>query len=136
MTWLRTSGTVGTVLLLLSLALLAGGIALCLLAPSLLVYATYPWPVYVLMLGSVGVALASRARAALRYATVGITALVTVLFLFLTIGSGWLSRGEIAVRAGEPFPDVRLQTSTKEWFSPAQLKGQSAALYIFYRGDW
>ncbi len=123
-------------LLLLSLALLAGGMALCLLTPSLLIYSTYPWPVYVLMLGSVGVALASGARAALRYGTVGITGIVTVLVLVMTIGAGRLSRGEITVRAGEPFPDFRLQTSTKDWFSPSQLKGQSAALYIFYRGDW
>jgi len=123
-------------LLLLSLALLAGGIALCLLAPSLLIYSTYPWPVYVLLLASVGVALASGGRAALRYGTVGLTGLVTVLFLVVTLGIGRLSHGEIAVRAGEPFPDFRLQTSTKEWFSPSQLKGRSAALYIFYRGDW
>jgi hypothetical protein len=123
-------------LLLLSFGLLAGGIALCLLTPSLLIYSAYPWPVYVLMLGSVGAAMASGGRAALRYSAVGITGLVTLLFLVVTLGIGWLSHGEIAVRVGEPFPDFRLQTSTKEWFSPSQLKGQSAALYIFYRGDW
>lgn len=123
-------------MLLLSLALLVGAVALYVYVPALLIYWTYPWPVYALMLGAVAAAVASRRAGKLRWATVGFTSLITGLFLFFTLMASRLSYGELAVRPGDAFPDFTLQTSTKEPFSPSQLKGQSAALYVFYRGDW
>ncbi len=123
-------------MLLLSLALLISAFALYVWVPALLIYWTHPWPVYVLFAAAVGAAVASPRRGTLRLAAIGATSLVTVLFLFYTLALSRLAHGQLAVHAGEAFPDFTLQTSTKEIFSPAQLKGQSAALYIFYRGDW
>lgn len=123
-------------MLLLSLALLVGAFALYVCVPALLIYWTYPWPVYAIMLGAVAAALASRRAGKLRWATIGLSALITVLFLAYTLALSHLSHGELTVRPGDAFPDFTLQTSMKEQFSPSQLKGQSAALYVFYRGDW
>ena len=123
-------------MLLLSLALLIGACALYVLVPALLIYWTYPWPVYALLIAAVCVAIASQRRGWLRRLTIGVTGLVTTLFLLYTLFLSQLSPTQLAVRAGDPFPEFTLQTSTRESFSPSQLKGQSAALYVFYRGDW
>lgn len=121
---------------LLSLALLLAAFGLYIFVPSLLIYWTHPWPVYALLLGAVAVALASRRRRALRYALIGTTSLVTAVFLIYALALSRLDRGRLSIRAGDRFPDFTLQTSTRETFSPSQLEGQSAALYVFYRGDW
>jgi hypothetical protein len=123
-------------MLVLSLALLVGGFALYVYVPALLIYWIYPWPVYALMLGAVAAAVASRRAGKLRGATIGFSSLLTLLFLLYTLMLSRLDHGELAVHPGDAFPDFSLQTSTKEPFSPSQLKGQSAALYVFYRGDW
>ena len=123
-------------MLLLSLALLVAAFVLYFEVPALLIYWDYPWPVYALLLAAVGLAVGSRRRGALRYATIGLTGLLTGLFLFETVVVSKLHRQRLAVEAGDRFPDFTLQTSTNEPFSPAQLAGKSAALYIFYRGDW
>lgn len=123
-------------MLLLSLALLIGAFVLYTQVPALLLYWKYPWPVYVLLIASVGVALSSRHHGVLRFVTVGLTGLLTVLFFVYTLSSSQLHRGSLAVEVGARFPDFTLQTSTKELFAPAQLAGKSAALYIFCRGDW
>jgi hypothetical protein len=123
-------------MVLLSLALLLAAFGLYVFVPSLLIYWTHPWPVYALLLAAVAAAVASRPRRVLRYALIGATSLVTVLFFVYALALSRLDRGHLLVRAGDPFPDFTLQTSTHEAFSPSQLKGQSAALYVFYRGDW
>ena len=123
-------------MLLLSLALLVGAFVLYVWVPALLLYWIHPWPVYAIMLGAVGAAVASRRHGWLRAITIGFTSLITVLFLLYALIFSRLSHGELTVRPGDAFPDFTLQTSTKEPFSPSQLKGQSAALYVFYRGDW
>jgi hypothetical protein len=123
-------------MLLSSLALLVAAFVLYLAVPALLIYWHYPWPVYALLLAAVGLAVGSKRRGALRYATIGVTGLLTGLFFFETIFVSQLHRQRLAVAVGDHFPDFTLQTSTKEPFSPTQLAGKSAALYIFYRGDW
>jgi hypothetical protein len=123
-------------MLLVSVAVVVGAIAAYILTPALLIYWSYPWPIYGAMLASVALALASGRRGILRYATIGVTALVTLSFLAVTLVASRLDRGQLGLRPGDPFPDFTLTTSTKQAFSSTQLKGQSAALYIFYRGDW
>jgi ABC-type Na+ efflux pump permease subunit len=123
-------------MLLVSIAVAVGAIAVYALTPALLIYWSYPWPIYGAMLASVALALGSRRRGILRYATVGITGLATVAFLVVTLFTTRLDHGQLALRPGDAFPDFTLTTSTKRPFSSAELKGQSAALYIFYRGDW
>jgi hypothetical protein len=123
-------------MLLLSLALLVGAFALYVYVPTLLIYWSYPWPVYAMLAAAVGGAIASSRRGWLRMVTIGLSGLVTAVFVLFTVVLSHLSHGQLAVHPGDPFPDFTLQTSGKESFSPSQLKGQSAALYVFYRGDW
>jgi hypothetical protein len=123
-------------MLLLSVALLVGAFALYLWVPALLIYWTYPWPVYALLVAAVVVAVRSTRRGKLRLAIIGASSVITMLALLYTLVLSELSHGQLTVRPGDPFPDFTLQTSTQAQFSPSQLKGQSAALYVFYRGDW
>lgn len=123
-------------MLLFSLALLVAAITLYLGAPSMLIYSTYPWPVYVLLAGSVACAFASRRRGILRWATLGGTTFIAVFFVLYTAFLSNLAAYDLAVKPGDAFPDFQLQTSTGESFSPSQIKGEKAALYVFYRGDW
>jgi ABC-type Na+ efflux pump permease subunit len=123
-------------MLLVSIAVAVAAIAVYALTPALLIYWKYPWPIYGAMLASVALALGSRRRGILRYTTVGLTGLATVAFLVVTLVTTRLDHGQLALRPGDSFPDFTLTTSTKRPFSSAELRGQSAALYIFYRGDW
>ena len=123
-------------MLLLALGLLGGAIALYMLLPGLLIHSTYPIPVYALMLASIGVAVSSRRRGILRWLTIGVSGIVTGVFLVATLVASQLHRGALSVHPGDPFPDFTVLTSTHQSFSPSQLNGRSAALYIFYRGDW
>lgn len=123
-------------MLLASLALAVGGILVFALIPTYQIYTTYPWPSYLLLGLSVGVALRSPARWRRKGAVV---ALNTTLLVFLVAYTAYLSgldRGQLAVEVGDPFPDFTVTTSLKEPFSPRDLRGKTAALYIFYRGDW
>jgi hypothetical protein len=92
--------------------------------------------VYLLLLGSVASAVASRSRAWLKYPVLGISSGLSLLFIFYTLWLSALPHGEVAVRPGDRFPDFTLQTSKGQSFSPSTLVGKSAALYVFYRGDW
>jgi len=123
-------------MLLLAVGLFAGALALAVWVPALMIYWPYPWPLYAMLLASVGSALMSHRRGALRTVTVGGTAMLSIGFLAVTLLVPRLDRGQLAVHPGDAFPDFKLQTSTGEWFSPSQLKGQRPALYVFYRGDW
>jgi hypothetical protein len=123
-------------MLLLSAALLVTAFALYVMVPALLIYWNHPWPVYLLMVASVASAVASRRRGFLRWSTIGLTGAVTALFVAYVAALSQLDHTQLAVKPGDPFPDFTLRTSTGDPFSPSQLKGRSAALYVFYRGDW
>jgi len=123
-------------MLLLSLAFAAAAVALYIESPAMLIYSTYPWPVYVLLVASVSCAFASRRRGILRWATFGGTAFVAGLFILYTVHFSRLAPHELSLKAGDAFPEFTLQTSTGAAFSPSQIRGEKAALYIFYRGDW
>ncbi len=123
-------------MLLLAPILVVAAIALYVMMPALLIHSPYPLPAYGLLVAAVVAAVASKRRGILRIVTIVLTALVSVLFFVHTVAQGNLPRGELAVHPGDPFPEFTLLTSTREPFSSSSMKGQSAALYIFYRGDW
>jgi hypothetical protein len=123
-------------MLVVSLALAIAGILVFSLIPTYQVYTTYPWPSYLLLALSAGVALRSPARWRRKGSVV---ALAGTLLVFLVAYTGYLSkldRPPLAVSIGDRFPDFTLTTSLQDRFSPSDLRGKTAALYIFYRGDW
>jgi hypothetical protein len=123
-------------MLILSLIFAVAAAVLYVESPSMLIYWRYPWPVYGMLVASVVCALASKRPGALRWVTVGGTALIATLFIVYTLTLSRLSPPELSVKAGDAFPEFQLPTSTGDLFSPSQIKGKKAALYIFYRGDW
>jgi hypothetical protein len=123
-------------MLLLSLLLLAAAILAFVRVPEFLIHSRYPLPVYGLLLASVVAAFASRRRGVWRSLTIGGTALLGTLFVAYTALYYEIGDGRLSIRAGDRFPEFTVQTSTGGSFSPSQLRGKSAALYIFYRGHW
>jgi hypothetical protein len=123
-------------MLLLSLALAVGGILVFTLIPTYQVYTPYPWPSYLLLALAVGVALRSPSRWRRKGAVVALTSTLLVLLVAYTSYLSGLDRAPLAVNVGDRFPDFTVTTSLREPFSPRDLRGKTAALYIFYRGDW
>ena len=121
---------------LLSLFLLFAAVLLYILVPAMQINWLYPIPVYALLLASVVTALLSSSRGLIRYPTIAVTTLITGFFFWYTLSGSRLDPGELAVKVGDPFPDFRLETSTGKFFSPMDLRGKSAGLFVFYRGDW
>lgn len=123
-------------MLVASLVLAVGALLVFWLIPTFQIYETYPWPSYVLLALSIGAALRSPARWRRKGAVVAFTSALLVLFVTLTAYLSNLDRARLAVDVGDAFPDFTVQTSSGEPFSPRDLRGKTAALYIFYRGDW
>jgi hypothetical protein len=120
----------------LSLALAAGALAVYLRVPSVMLYAAHPWPAYALLAGSVAAAAAHRRRGWPRRAVLTGSTAFAALFVAAHLFMMPLAAPRLAVAPGDRFPDFTLPTSTGETFSPSQVKGRAAALYIFCRGDW
>lgn len=123
-------------MLWLALALVVGSFALYVSLPPLLLYWRYPWPVFATLAAAVVVAWSSGARGWLRATATGLSAFLFVFFVAYTVFLSRLDAPRLAVEPGDRFPDFTLLTSTKDSFSPADLYGKTAALYVFYRGDW
>lgn len=122
-------------MLLLAIALLVAGVLAYVLSPSLLLYATHPLPVYALLLAALLAAWragAARGRLAVVVATV---LAATAIFYVHSVRSRTPAPA-LHVAAGDAFPDLTLPTSTGATFSASDLRGRSAALFLFYRGDW
>jgi hypothetical protein len=123
-------------MLLLSLFLLAAAVVAFVQVPEFLIHSRYPIPVYALLVASTVAALVSRRRGVLRSVAIAGAGLVMVLLVSYTAFFSEIGAVRLALRPGDPFPDFTLQTSTGETFSPSQLHGETAALYVFYRGHW
>jgi peroxiredoxin len=119
----------------LAIALAVCAALLYVLSPEQLIYSTQPLLVYALLLGSALEAWRSgpgKGR-------------IVALFLAAVLGSAIFYVHSVHSRApgaslnlavGDRFPEVTLPTSTGASFASADLIGRSAALYLFYRGDW
>lgn len=122
-------------MLLLAVALVVVAFALYTQVPALLIYWHYPWPVYLVFAAALMAATYARQGWA-RRVVVGLVAVVGLGFVGFTTVLSQLDHPALALRPGDPFPEFTLQTSARQPFSPSQLRGRSAALYVFYRGDW
>ncbi|HXV64994.1 MAG TPA: hypothetical protein VEK15_30145 [Vicinamibacteria bacterium] len=59
----------------------------------------------------------------------------SALVVYLFAGARF-PRSELSVRVGDKLPRFELTDSTGRRFDSATLEGKSAALYLFYRGNW
>lgn len=122
-------------MLALAIALTLGAVLLYVQSSSLLIYSTHPLPVYALLAG----ALLAAARARQAKAKLAVAALALLLgggIFYIHSVRSHIPVTPLNVAVGDAFPDVSLPTSTGTTFVSADLRGRSAALYLFYRGDW
>lgn len=98
----------------------------------------YPWEIFVLL----GVAISLGALAAAERPSLlnGLLLLVELgalaaSLLYLGLGARF-PRSKVRVGAGERLPRFSLPDSTGKLFHSEDLEGKTAALYLFYRGDW
>ena len=122
-------------MLALAIALTLGAVLVYVLSPSLLIYSTHPLPVYALL--AAALAALTRAPQAKARIAVGMLALLLgggIFYIHSVLSQIPLTPLNLSV--GDAFPEVTLPTSTGTNFASAEIRGRSAALYLFYRGDW
>lgn len=120
---------------ILSAVLAAAALVLYATSPSQLLYSTHPLPAYALLLAAALAAWLGRPGKARLALLVLVPVLAGAVFYVHSVRS-LTPPVPLTIAAGDPFPDVTLPTSTGVEFSSADLRGRSAALYVFYRGDW
>ena len=119
-----------------AIALLFVAIGLYLRLPALHLHMLHPWPVYVLLAAAAAVALTCGARWAQKIPVVALCLLVGIPFVGYHESFSRIEMPALTVQPGDSFPEFTLTTSQGKTFSSGSLRGQSRALYIFYRGDW
>ena len=116
----------------------AGGLGLYFLLLHFGIYRRYPVETYLLL--GLGAFLAW--HAARRGGGFWLWALAAAQGVFFVLFLGWtlvfsrMPARELAVKPGDPMLDFALPDQDGRAFSSAALRGKTAALYIFYRGDW
>jgi len=119
----------------LAIALAVCAALLYVLSPQQLIYSSHPLLVYALLLGAALEAWRSGAGKG-RIAVLVVAALLgSAIFYVHSVRSSAPGEG-LNLAVGDRFPEVTLPTSTGASFASADLVGRSAALYLFYRGDW
>ncbi len=97
---------------------------------SLLIYSTHPLPVYAMLRAAL--LAAARARPAkARLVLAGVTLLLGSGIFFLHAVRSHIPVTPLKVVGDEAFPDTSLPTTSGTTFASADLRGRSAALYLF-----
>lgn len=119
----------------LAIALAVCAALLYVLSPTQLIYSTHPLLVYALLLGAALEARRSGTGRG-RIVALAIPALLGSAIFYVHSVHSRAPGASLNLAVGDRFPDVTLPTSTGATFASADLIGRSAALYLFYRGDW
>ena len=101
-------------------------------------YRLYPLESYVLMAIAVWLSW-SAARSSggwWRYATCGFVSFILALFVYWTLAFSQLPDQQLSVSVDEEFIPITLTDHNGKTFHSSDLVGETAALYLFYRGDW
>jgi hypothetical protein len=98
----------------------------------------YPMESYTLMAVAVGLSwrTARRAGGWWRYGAFGLNSVMLVMFVYWTLLFSQIPEQKIPFAVGKPFTPITLTNHNGSLFNSANLTGKSAALYLFYRGDW
>ena len=122
----------------LSLIFMFSGLALYFVLTFAGIYRLYPIESYVLMAVAIGLAwrTARSKRGWWRYSVCGFNSVMLVMFIYWTMFFSQLPEQKIPVVVGKPIIPITLTDHNGNLFNSANLIGKSAALYLFYRGDW
>ena len=122
----------------LSLIFIFAGPALYFALFSAGIYRLYPMESYALMALAVGLSwrTARRAGGWWRYGAFGFNSIMLVMFMYWTILFSQMPEQKIPLVIGKPFTPITLTDHNGNLFNSANLIDKSAALYLFYRGDW
>jgi len=121
-----------------SLVTAAGGLGLYFLLLHFGIYRRYPVETYLLL----GIAALLAWRAARGRGGFWLWSVAAIQGGFLVFFLGWtlvysrIPLQELPVKPGDAMLDFVLPDQDGSSFSSAALRGKTAALYIFYRGDW
>jgi hypothetical protein len=101
-------------------------------------YRLYPLESYALMVIAIWLSwsAARRKRSWWRYGTWGFVSFLSILFIYWTVVFSQLPDQQLSVSVGEELSPITLTDHNGNKFNSTDLKGKSAALYLFYRGDW
>jgi len=121
-----------------SFILVYGGILLYFAFLHFGIYRRYPVETYALMLLGVLLAWAAarRRRGWKRYAVAGAHAAVTLIILGWTLVYSRLPVHPLPFEVGDAMPAFSLSDQDGGVVSTADLRGRTAALFVFYRGYW
>jgi len=102
------------------------------------IYRLYPMESYISMAVAVGLSwrTARRAGGWWRYGAFGLNSVMLVMFIYWTMFFSQMPEQKIPVVVGKPIIPITLTEHNGNLFNSANLIGKSAALYLFYRGDW
>ena len=102
------------------------------------IYRLYPMESYALMAVAVGLSwrTARRAGGWWCYSAFGLNSVMLVMFMYWTMFFSQLPEQGLSAAVGKPFTPITLTDHNGNLFNSGNLTGKSAALYLFYRGDW
>jgi len=125
-------------MIVLSLICMCAGLVLYFALSFAGIYRLYPMESYALMAIATGLAwrTARSAGGWWRYGICGFNSLMLAIFLFWTMVFSQLQEQKLPVMVGKQFIPITLTDHNGSLFHSANLVGKSAALYLFYRGDW
>jgi hypothetical protein len=122
----------------LSLISMLAGPALYFVLSFAGIYRLYPLESYGLMTLAVWLAwrTARRRGGWWRYGVCGLTSFMLVIFTYWTAIFSQLPEQKLPVTVGQPFIPIVLTDHQDSPFDSTSLVGNTAALYLFYRGNW
>ena len=125
-------------MIVLSLICMFAGLVLYFVLSFAGIYRLYPMESYALMAVAIGLAwrTARSAGGWWRYGICGFNSFMLAMFLFWTMLFSQLQEQKLPVTVGKQFIPITLTDHNGIPFHSANLVGKSAALYLFYRGDW
>ena len=124
--------------IVLSLVLMLAGWVLYFALTFSGIYRLYPLESYALMVLAIWLAWgAARGKGGWwRHAICGFIIFISALFIYWTVAFSQLPDQKLSVAVGEEFMPIILTDQDGQKFHSPDLVGKSAALYLFYRGDW
>jgi hypothetical protein len=124
--------------MLAAAGLVFGGLGLYFGLLELGIYRLYPIETYLAMTAGTALSIveARRRRGLWRHASAALLLLLTAGIGYWTLSFSRMPQHNLPCQVGDALPLFSLPDQDGMEFSTSSRKGVTAALYIFYRGDW